>query len=109
MLSEKEYDERMAELGLIEEKNYEMYFLGDMAFLGNVDDDVNQIADLIKSDGNGHYSYSSETLMKFSMDGGKLAIGPGAIDDYGVKHKKGLYCTNYKELFSPKNKEDRKM
>lgn len=99
LLTDNEYNERMRELGLVENSDYGKYFLGDMAFLMNVGDDVNELGDLIKFSEN-HPSYMSQVLMDYSMRGAKLVIGPGTIDEYGVKQKKAVYCTNYKELYA---------
>lgn len=68
----------------------------------NLDDDVNELDDLIQMNDN-HPTYMSQVLMDFSMRGADLIIGPGAIDEYGVKHQKALYCTNYRDLYFNKN------
>ena len=39
ILTDQEYNKKMEELGLIEDADYGKYFLGDMAFLMNVDVD----------------------------------------------------------------------
>ncbi len=77
-----------------------------MAFLGNLDDDVNELGDLIQMNGK-HLTYMSQVLMDFSMRGAELAIGPGAINEYGVKQPKALYCTNYKKLYSNKSEDEK--
>ena len=107
IITEQEYNKRMNELGLFLDEDYDKYFLGDMAFWGNVNDDVNEFGDLIEFSPNGHLTYLSQSLMDLSFKGYKFVIGPGSIDDYGVKWKKALYCTNYKELF-PKEESDSK-
>ena len=102
ILTDQEYNKRMEELGLIEDVDYGKYFLGDMAFLMNVDDNINELGDLIQFNSNNHPTYMSQVLMDFSSRGAKMVIGPGTIDEYGVKSQKALYCTNYKELFPKK-------
>ena len=102
ILTDQEYNKKMEELGFIEDPDYGKYFLGDMAFLMNVDDNVNELGDLVQFNSNNHLTYMSQVLMDFSSRGAKLVIGPGAIDEYGVKNQKALYCTNYKELFPKK-------
>lgn len=104
LISDEEYNNKMNELGLVEDKEYGKFFLGDMAFLMNVDDNINELGELIQFNGN-HPTYLSQTLMNFSMSGAELVIGPGTIDEYGIKHQKALYCTNYKEIYSNKNEE----
>ncbi len=105
ILSDEEYNKKMEELGLVEDLEYGKYFLCDMAFLMNVDESVNELSDLIQLNSNNHATYMSQILMDFSSNGAKLVIGPGAIDEYGMKKQKALYCTNYKELF-PKKEEN---
>ena len=102
ILTDQEYNKKMEELGLVEDADYGKYFLGDMAFLMNVDDNVSELGDLVQFNSNNHLTYMSQVLMDFSSRGAKLVIGPGAIDEYGVKNQKALYCTNYKELFPKK-------
>lgn len=97
-LTDEEYNSKMKELGLVEDQELGKFFLGDMAFLMNLDDDINELGDLIHMNG-----YMSRVLMDFSMRGADLTIGPGAIDEYGVEHQKALYCTNYRELYFNKN------
>lgn len=108
LLTDEEYNEQMERLGLVEDPEFGKFFLGDMAFLMNLEDDVNEIGDLIQVNSGGHPTYMSQTLMNFSMSGAELTIGPGAIDEYGVKQQKALYCTNYRELYSNKNTNDEK-
>lgn len=102
ILTDIEYNKKMEELGLIEDLEYGKYFLGDMAFLMNVDENVNELGDLIQFNKNNHLTYMSQVLMDFSARGANLVFGPGAIDEYGIKKQKALYCTNYKELFPKK-------
>ena len=78
-----------------------------MALLMNVEDNINELGDLIQINGR-HPSYRSQILMNFSMSGAELTIGPGAIDEYGVKQQKALYCTNYRELYSTKKTDSEK-
>lgn len=99
VLTDEEYNKRMNELGFVEEPEFGKFFLGDKALLMNLSDEVNSLSDLIQISGN-HPTYMSKALMDFSMSGAELAIGPGAIDEYGIRHNKALYCTNYKELYS---------
>lgn len=106
LLTDEEYDKKMEELGFIKDSEFGKFFLGDMAFLMNVGDNINELGDLIQIN-RGHLSYMSQTLMNFSMSGAELTIGPGTIDEYGIKQKKALYCTNYKELYSNKNTNDK--
>lgn len=102
ILNDEEYRNKMMELGLIEDKKYGKFFLGDMAFLMNVGDNINEVGDLIKFSGD-HLNYLSQSLVDFSRRGGELVIGPGTIDEYGVKYQKALYCTNYREIYSEEN------
>lgn len=99
ILTDQEYNKKMEELGLVKDKDYGKYFLGDMAFLMNIDDNVSELGDLVKFNSNNHLTYMSQVLMDFSSRGAELVIGPGTIDEYGIKYQKALYCTNYKKLF----------
>ena len=108
ILSDEEYDKKMKELGLVEDPYYGKYFLGDMVFLMNVDDNVNELGDLVKFNDNNHLTYMSEVLMDFSSLGAELVIGPGAINECGIKSQKALYCSNYKELFPKKESNSRR-
>ena len=107
LLTDEEYNIKMKELGLVEDLEFGKFFLGDMAFLMNLDDNINELGDLIQTNGN-HPTYMSQVLMDFSISGAELTIGPGAIDEYGVKQQKALYCTNYRELYSNKNTNEEK-
>lgn len=100
ILSDEQYDIQMNELGLVMDQEYGRYFLGDMAFLTNVDDCINELADLIACNSQGHPTYLSQVLMDFSKRGADLVIGPGTIEEDGTRAKKALYCTNYKELYT---------
>lgn len=108
LLTDEEYSTQMQKLGLVEDSEFRKYFLGDMAFLMNLEDNVNELGDLIQMNGN-HPTYLSQTLIDFLMSGAELTIGPGAIDEYGVKQQKALYCTNYRQLYSNKNTNGEKM
>lgn len=103
----KNIKKQMEELGLVEDPEFGRFFLGDMAFLMNVDSNVNGLGDLVQINGN-QLTYIAQTLMDFSMRGANLTIGPGTIDEYGVKQQKALYCTNYRELYSKKNTNEGK-
>ncbi len=104
ILTDEEYCNKMRELGFVEDPEFGKFFLGDMAFLMNLDDDINELGDLIKMNGN-NPTYTSQVLIDFSMRGADLIVGSGAIDEYGVRQKRALYCTNYRELYSSKNKK----
>ena len=81
------------------------YFLGNNAFLMNVNDNVAEAGDLITINENGQLTYKAKAIADFiNIWGAELTIGDGAIDEYGIKCKKGLYCTNYRELYSDKSK-----
>lgn len=108
ILSDEQYDIQMNALGLIKDKEYGKYFLDDMAFLTNVDDNVNELADLITCNSKGRPTYLSEVLMNFSRQGANLVIGPGAIEEDGTRAKKALYCTNYKEIYADQINESKK-
>ena len=107
LLTDEEYNSQMQELGLVEDEELGKFFLGDMAFLMNLEDDVNELGDLIQINGD-HPTYMSQVLMDFSSRGANLTIGPGTIDEYGVRKQKALYCTNYRELYSKTNTEEAK-
>ena len=103
-LNEEQYDVCMRALGYIFEEELGHYFLRGAAFLGNVQDNVNNVDDLLTFYDNGYPTFMAQVLDKFMSSGANLIIGDGAIDDYGKKYKKGLYCTNYRELFSDKKR-----
>lgn len=107
LLTDEEYNNKMKELGLVEDPEFDKFFLGDMAFLMNLDDDINELGDLNQMNDN-RPTYMSQVLIDFSMRGADLTIGPGAIDEYGVKKQKALYCTNYRELYFNKNTNEEK-
>lgn len=103
-LSECQYNTCMRALGYTYDEEFGQFFKDNMCFLGNVRDDVSCISDLMTTDSRGYTSYSSAVLVYFMDKGAELTIGEGAIDEYGIKCRKGLYCTNYRELFSDKKK-----
>ena len=103
-LTEEQYDACMKALGYTFDTELEHFFMGGNAFLGNVQDDVDDVSDLITFNDNGYPTIMAQVLSNFMSMGANLIIAAGAIDDYGVKYKKGLYCTNYRELFSDKKK-----
>lgn len=107
LLTDEEYNSKMNELGLVEDEELGTFFLGDMAFLMNLDDKVNELGDLLQLNGP-HLAYMSQVLTDFSRRGAKLTIGPGTIDEYGVKQQKALYCTNYREIYSKQNTDEGK-
>jgi len=99
-LTDEQYQICMNALGYTYDEQLDKFFKGDSCFLGNVEDTANDVGDLMKINDKGHPTYMANVLCEFMNKGAKLIIGEGAIDDYGVKHKKGLYCINYRELFS---------
>lgn len=103
-LTEQQYEVCMKALGYTFDVQLEHFFRENSAFLGNVGDDINDVYDLITFNDDGYPTYMAQVLNNFMSKGAKLTIGDGAIDDYGVKYKKGLYCTNYRELYSRKIK-----
>ena len=103
-LTESQYNVCMNALGYTYDEELGKFFKGDIAFLGNVSDDVIEVGDLIKINENGKPTYMAKAICDFINRGAKLIIGEGAIDGYGIKYVKGLYCTNYRELFSGKKK-----
>lgn len=104
-LSECQYNTCMRTLGYTYDEELGKYFLGGNAFLMNVSEDVTEVEDLMEVNKDGYPTYTSKAIYDFiNIWGAELTIGDGAIDGYGKKHKKGLYCTNYRELFSNKNK-----
>lgn len=103
-LTEEQYEVCMRALGYIYDEELGKFFKGDNAFLMNVSDDVIEVGDLMKFNENGQPTYMAKSICDFMNKGAELTIGEGAIDDYGKKYKKGLYCTNYRELFSDKKK-----
>lgn len=107
LLTDDEYNNKMKELGFVEDPEFGKFFLGDMAFLMNLNDNINELGDLIQMNSN-RPTHMSQILMDFSMRGADLTIGPGAIDEYGIKQQKALYCTNYRELYYNKNTNEEK-
>lgn len=104
-LSEYQYNTCMRALGYTYDEKLGKYFLGDNAFLMNLSDDVNEVEDLMEINKDGYPTYMSKAISDFiHIWGADLTILDGAIDEFGRKHKKGLYCINYRELFSDKKK-----
>ena len=104
-LSECQYNTCMRTLGYTYDEELGKYFLGNNAFLMNVSDDVVEAGDLITVNENGQLTYKSKAIADFiNIWGAELIIGEGAIDEYGIKSKKGLYCINYREIFPNKKK-----
>ena len=104
VLSESQYNTCMMALGYTYDEEIGKYFLGNNAFLMNVDEEVAEVDDLMTINENGHPTYMAKSICDFMDRGAELTILEGAIDGYGKKYKKGLYCTNYRELFSDKKK-----
>ena len=100
-LTDSQYNVCMKALGYTYDEELGQFFKDDMWFLGNVDDDVCCVSDLMSPC---VLSYKDAFLVYFMDKGAELTIGEGAIDEYGIKRKKALYCTNYRELFSDKKK-----
>ena len=103
-LTDSQYKVCMNALGYTYDGELGKFFKGDNAFLMNVSDDVIEVRDLMKINENGQPTYMAKSICDFMNRGAVLIVGEGAIDDYGIKYKKGLYCTNYRELFSGKKK-----
>lgn len=103
-LTEQQYETCMKALGYTFDEELEHFFKGENTFLGNVGDNINDVSDLITFNDNGYPTYMAQVINNFISKGANLIIGDGSIDDYGIKHKKGLYCTNYRELYSRKTK-----
>lgn len=103
-LTEEQYDVCMRALGYKFDAELEHYFIGEKAFICNVQDNINDVNDLITFDNNGYPTFMAQILTNSMSNGENFIISDGTIDDYGVKHKKGLYCTNYRELYSKENK-----
>lgn len=103
-LTVSQYKICMNSLGYTYDEELERFFMGDIAFLGNVSDDVTEVVDLMRIIENGHPTRAYNTLNDFINRGADLIIGEGAIDITGKKIRKALYCTNYRELYSDKIK-----
>lgn len=103
-LTDEQYETCMKALGYTYDEELDAFFKDGLCLLCNVDDIVNDVNDLMRIDDKGHPTYMAQALCDFMNRGAELTIGEGAIDDYGIKYKKGLYCTNYRELFSDKKK-----
>ena len=104
-LSESQYNTCMIALGYTYDEDLDKYFLGNNAFLMNVSEDVIEVGDLMMINKEGQLTYGAKAIFDFiNIWGAELTIGDGAINEYCKKYKKGLFCTNYRELFSDKNK-----
>ena len=103
-LTDSQYEVCMKALGYTYDKELNKFFKNDICFLGNVGDDVVEVGDLITTWEDGQLTCNAKAIATLINWGAELFIGEGAIDGYGVKSKKGLYCTNYRELFSDKKK-----
>ena len=103
-LTEEQYDVCMRALGYVYDEEFDKFFKDEMCFLGNVEDAASEISDLMTYNSIGHVSHRWAALIYYMGKGANFIIGDGAIDKYGIKHKKGLYCSNYRELFSDKSK-----
>ena len=109
-LNDKQFEVCMRALGYTYDVELDEFFKNDMCFLGNVDDSVSDVSDLMSTNSLGIVTYRSAVLVYFIDKGADFVIGDGAIDEYGIKYKKGLYCTNYRELFyNKKNVKCRKI
>lgn len=104
ILTDKQFEVCMKTLGYVYDEEFDKFFKDEMCFLGNVEDTASEISDLMTHNSIGHMSHRWVALIYFMEKGANFIIGDGAIDKYGIKHKKGLYCTNYRELFCEKNK-----
>lgn len=103
-LTESQYDTCMMALGYTYDDELCKFFKDDNAFLMNVSEGVTEVGDLITITENGQLTYMAKAICDFINMGAELVILDGAINGYGKKYKKGLYCTNYRELFSDKKK-----
>jgi hypothetical protein len=103
LITEKEHERLMFELGFILDNETGKFFDGESAYLGVVDDGVNSIDELIASDIERNPAHPSSYAADMQNCGAELFIGKGGIDDFGHHHKKGLYCSNYKTLVGLKN------
>lgn len=80
------------------------FFWFDWAFWGNVSDDVRNVFDLITFNDKGYPTYMATVLNDLMSRGAKFIVCRGAIDEYGNKCKRALYCINYDELYCTKNR-----
>ena len=103
-LTDSQYEVCMKALGYTYDEELGKYFKDDSAFIMNLADEVTEVEDLMKFNENGHPVYMAKSICDFINRGAELTILEGAIDEFGIKYKKGLYCTNYRELFSDKKK-----
>ena len=101
-LNNSQYNVCMNALGYTYDEKLGRFFKGDSAFLMNVSEDVTDVADLMEINENGHFTHTAKEICDFTNIGAKLIIDEGAIDEYGRKYERGLYCTNYRELYSGK-------
>src|SRR5574344_513937 len=84
-------------LTIDEEKN--LYYLeGYGAFINNVDNDINTVDEMLNKVTSTGNLYQYGAYRYFDAQGYKFVIGPGIQDEYGKVNKKGLYCSNYKEI-----------
>lgn len=98
-LSESQYKYRMLALGYTYDEELRVFFKGNNAFLTNVSGDIVEVDDLMKIN-----EGLTKEISYLINRGAELTIGEGAIDYFGLKCKKGLYCTNYREIFPDKKK-----
>lgn len=103
-LTESQYNVCMKALGYTYDEELDKFLMGDNVFLTNISDDITEVCDLININENGHPTYMANVICNFMNKGAELIIGEGAIDGYGIKHKKALYCTNYRDLLSDKKR-----
>ena len=104
LLTDSQYEVCMRALGYAYDEDLCVFFNGDSVFFMNVSDDVNEVEDLMKINEKGQPTYMAKVLCDFMNIGAELTIGEGAIDGYGKKYKKGLYCTNYRKLYCDRMK-----
>lgn len=101
LITTDKQDELMLNLGFEFDEEIGKFVLNGSVYLGDVPNDVNSISELISRELNRNTSSSYPSSIHADMvnRGMKLHFGPGGIDDYGKHNEKGLYCSNYKELF----------
>ena len=104
LLTDGQYNVCMKALGYTYDEELGKFFKANSAFLMNVIGDITEVEELITINEKGQPTYMAQAICDFMNMGAKLTIREGAIDGYGIKYKKGLYCTNYRELFSDKKK-----
>lgn len=109
ILSDEEYERRMLDLGFTFDEDLGKFFKGESAFFGNVSNDVSQISDvLFETNSFGHLTYGAAALQRYVTEGAEFVLGDGGIDEYGEQQPKGIYCTNYKELYHCKESHQHK-